>query len=107
MVKNFKINTLWTIKEKDLLYLIKLRSGGETTAKIIDLLLEQPYNKNQLANILKVDYNTISYHLAIMCKYKMMIEEKVGKQYYYRPSDKLINNIEDYILIKNSMKNKK
>ncbi|WP_458454710.1 ArsR/SmtB family transcription factor [Methanobrevibacter sp.] len=105
MKYKLNINPIWTVNDKDLLYLIKLRTGGKTTVKIIDLLLEEPYNKNQLANKLHVDYNTISYHLSLLCKYNFMIKEQVGRKYFYRPSDKLINNIEEYILIKQSMEN--
>ena len=40
---------LWNIQDKELVSLILGRSGGITTSRIIDLILQKPLNKNQIA----------------------------------------------------------
>jgi predicted transcriptional regulator len=95
---------IWEIKDRELLNLIAGRPGGKTTSRIIDKILEQPYNKNQLTNILNLDYNTISYHLEILCNHNYATEEKFEQRYYYHPSNKLFNSMEDYNLIKEILK---
>ncbi|MHA1309404.1 MAG: helix-turn-helix domain-containing protein [Candidatus Helarchaeota archaeon] len=42
------------------------RSGGETRIKIINLLMERPYNANQLSNKLEMSYRNIKHHLKIL-----------------------------------------
>ena len=49
------------------------RKGGKTSAKIVDLLLVRPYNGSQIAKIIDMDYNTIEYHLEILCKSKLVM----------------------------------
>ena len=104
-IKN--VNNIWNISNKELLYLIKSREGGKTTARIIDAVLEGPYNKNQLSKKLQLDYKTIEYHLKIMSKYNYITKEKFERNYYYLPSKKLLKNIKEYNLIKESIKNEK
>ena len=99
--------TIWGIKDKELMTLIMRRDGGKTTVKIIDELLLQPYNKNQLANRLNLDYNTITYHINIIHDHKYITKEQFGNVYFYRPSDKLIKNLNEYNLIKRYMLNMK
>jgi DNA-binding transcriptional ArsR family regulator len=93
-------NIFQTVKDKDLMTLIIARNGGKTTLRILDKLLERPYNKNQLSEILELDYNTISYHINIIREYKYVTEEKFENTYYYFPSKKLYNNLKEYNLIK-------
>lgn len=104
---NKKSNNIWNVTDKELLYLIKSRDGGKTTAKIIDAILEGPYNRNQLSKKLKLDYKTICYHIQIICKYNYITKEKFEQNYYYRPSKKLLKNINEYNLIKESFKKRK
>lgn len=92
------------INNKELLFLIKVRDGGETTARIIDSILERPYNKNQLSKKLKLDYKTITYHIGIISKYNYITKEKFEKSYYYTPSKKLLKHLNEYNLIKESIK---
>lgn len=95
---------IWSIKDRELLNLMVARKGGKTTTKIIDKILEWPKNKNQLAKELGMDYKTISYHIDIMKEHDYLLEEKCNKHYYYSPSDKLFNSIEEYNLIKEYIK---
>lgn len=102
-MKMKKIN-IWEISDKELLNLILGRDGGKTTARIIDTILIKPFNKNQLTNILKLDYSTISYHLAILCNHEYVTEVKFDEVFYYHPSKKLFNNMEEYNIIKEFLK---
>lgn len=100
----FRIST--KVNDKILLNLIVARTGGLTTSKIIDEILIKPQNANQLARKLKLNYTTITYHTEILCKNNYVIKEKFNNYYYYSPSDKLIKNLDEYILIKEYYKQK-
>lgn len=95
------------VTDKILLNLIVARTGGLTTSKIIDEILIKPQNANQLARTLNLNYTTITYHTDILCKNNYVNKEKFNNYYYYSPSDKLIKNLDEYILIKEYHKQKK
>lgn len=76
---------------KKLLHQIFLkRKGGKTSAKIVDLLLIRPYNGSQIARIIEMDYNTIEYHLEILCKSKLVMCESDSYGSLYYPTDLLL-----------------
>ena len=106
MKKNFQ-NEFLKCSDKKLIELLKCRKGGKTTMEIMDLILQQPLNKNQIAKMIHKDYHTIRYHLQIMCQNKYIIQKEIGKRYYYWPSKKLIKNIDTYNKIKDSFKKEK
>mgnify|MGYP002625380305 CR=1 FL=1 len=86
---------------KKLLHQIFLkRKGGKTSAKIVDLLLIRPYNGSQIARIIEMDYNTIEYHLEILCKSKLVMCESDSYGSLYYPTDLLLKNHEEYEKIK-------
>lgn len=99
-------NIFQIVKDKDLINMLVGRTGGKTTMRILDKIIQKPYNKHQLSRILKLDYNTISYHIDILCKYNYATEEKFESNYFYSPSNKLFNNIEEYNLIKEFLNKK-
>lgn len=76
------------------------RKGCRTTAKILDLLIERPYNGNQIAKIIEMDYKTIYYHLDILCKNKLVMAESDSYGSLYYPTEILLNNHEEYEKIK-------
>lgn len=96
---------IFNIKDKTLAYIITLRSGGKTTARIIDELLKRPYNKNQLAEKLNLNYKTITYHLNIIHEKNYVRKVKYYNQYFYIPTEKLINNLKEYYLLKELIEN--
>ena len=104
MKKNELNRSIWEINDKELLNLIVGRDGGKTTIKIIDKILTKPYNKNQLAKALKVDYNTITHHINIMTNHEYILKLKFENTFYYHPSDKLIKSLDEYNLIRKYLK---
>lgn len=57
--------------------------------KIVRTLQERPYNANQLAAELGVDYKTIRYHLGILTKNKIIDNMEEGNIVMYFLSDKM------------------
>jgi len=61
-------------------YLLIASRGGPMRARIINVLIEMPRNPNQLADLLKVDYKTITHHLGVLKKNNWVTgsEDKYG-----------------------------
>lgn len=61
--------------------------GGEMRARIISLLKERPYNANQLAQELGVDYKTVRHHLRVLLKNRIVVAkgERYGRLYFLSP----------------------
>lgn len=95
---------LWKVKNTELLALLVGRRGGRTTIRIIDSLLNKPQNRNQLATSLNLDYNTITYHITLMCNHKYITAKKLNRSKYYNMSEKFYKYIDEYKLIKECLK---
>lgn len=78
--------------------------GGIKRIAIIDLLVSQPYNINQLADILKVDYKAVLHHINILEKNNLITKsgEKYGILYFI--SNYLDVNMNSYLEVKNKIK---
>ncbi|HEX9341668.1 MAG TPA: winged helix-turn-helix domain-containing protein [Thermoplasmata archaeon] len=61
-------------------YLIAGTRGGFNRARIIEALHERPYNANQLAEALALDYRTIRHHLDLLQE-NGLITRPVGDAY--------------------------
>ncbi len=74
--------------------------GGTNRIRIIDLLIEQPYNTNQIAEVLKIDYKAVQHHISVLEKNNLIFKEgeKYGKLYFI--SNYLESNIESYNNVK-------
>jgi DNA-binding transcriptional ArsR family regulator len=70
--------------------------GGENRIRIIDLLKGQPYNMNQLAEALGLDYKAVQHHVGVLEKNNMVTKagEKYGVLYFI--SNYLEANIEAF-----------
>ncbi|MGH9992048.1 MAG: ArsR/SmtB family transcription factor [Nitrososphaera sp.] len=70
--------------------------GGDNRIRIIDLLKDQPYNMNQLAQALGVDYKAVQHHIGVLEKNNMVTRagEKYGVLYFI--SNYLEANIEAF-----------
>ena len=78
--KKLKLKLNNSNKQRKLLcYLVKGTRGGETRALILKNLSERSNNANQLANILKMDYKTIRYHLEILMRNDIITMDKSVK----------------------------
>jgi DNA-binding transcriptional ArsR family regulator len=53
--------------------------GGENRIKIVDLLKKRPYNINQLADALGVDYKLVQHHIGVLERNNMVT--KAGEKY--------------------------
>jgi predicted transcriptional regulator len=72
--------------------------------KIIELLKDRPYNINQLAEVLKLDYKAVQHHILVLEKNNLVV--KVGERYgiLYFISNYLESNIEAFNEIKSKIK---
>jgi DNA-binding transcriptional ArsR family regulator len=65
--------------KKLLWWLIAGTRGGINRARLIRALHERPYNANQLAELLELDYKTIKHHLKVLEENNVITSG--GKQY--------------------------
>jgi DNA-binding transcriptional ArsR family regulator len=81
-------------------YLFAGSRGGENRIRIIDLLKERPYNMNQLAEAIGVDYKAVQHHIGVLEKNNMVTKtgEKYGVLYFI--SNYLEVNIEAFNEVK-------
>jgi DNA-binding transcriptional ArsR family regulator len=69
-------------------------SGGHNRIRIVELLVEKPYNAHQLATLLKLDYKTVRHHLDILKKNRLIISMGTGYALVYCPSEIIEDNID-------------
>jgi DNA-binding transcriptional ArsR family regulator len=77
-------------------YLFAGSKGGDNRIRIIDLLSKRPYNINQLAEELGLDYKAIRHHIMVLEKNNLV--SKMGQKYgvLYFVSNYLEANIESF-----------
>ncbi len=73
--------------------------GGINRARIIDVLKRRPYNANQLAEILSLNYKTIKYHIEILEKKDIITSTGRGYGALYFLSDKMEANFNTFLQI--------
>ena len=80
--------------------------GGENRIRIIDLLKQQPYNMNQLAEAMVVDYKAVQHHINVLEKNNMVTRqgEKYGVLYFI--SNYLEHNIAAFEEVKAAIEKK-
>jgi len=69
-------------------WLIVGTKGGVNRARIIRALRERPYNANQLAEVLGLDYKTVRHHLKVLQDNKIITPagDRYGTMYFLSPS---------------------
>ena len=84
-------------------YLFAGSKGGDNRIRIIDLLSKRPYNINQLAEVLGLDYKAIRHHIMVLEKNNLV--SKMGQKYgvLYFVSNYLEANIESFNEIRSKM----
>ena len=77
-------------------YLFAGSKGGDNRIRIIDLLSKRPYNINQLAEVIGLDYKAIRHHIMVLEKNNLV--SKMGQKYgvLYFVSNYLEANIESF-----------
>jgi DNA-binding transcriptional ArsR family regulator len=88
-------------------YLFAGSRGGENRIKIIDFLKERPYNMNQLAEAMSIDYKAVQHHIGVLEKNNMVTKtgEKYGALYFI--STYLEVNIEAFNEVRAAIEKKK
>jgi DNA-binding transcriptional ArsR family regulator len=73
--------------EKMLWWLITGTKGGFNRGQIINLLLKRPYNANQLAQKLELDYKTVRHHIKVLEDNNVVTTsgENYGIMYFISP----------------------
>ena len=82
---------------KILVWLVILGSKApKNRIKIISLLRKNPFNTNQISDLLQLDYKVVERHLDILVRNKML--ERIGRKYgiLYFPSSTLNENLHIY-----------
>jgi len=79
--------------------------GGENRIRIIDFLKKRPYNINQLAEALGVDYKLVQHHIGVLERNNMVT--RAGEKYavLYFISNYLEANIEAFNEIQAAIEN--
>ncbi len=73
-------------------YLLASSRGGETRARILQAIDEQPQNANQLAEELGYDYTTIRHHLDVLTDDNVLKRTGDGYGDIYLPTDQARHN---------------
>ncbi len=63
-------------------WLLAGSKGGINRAKIIKLLRKRPYNANQLAEKLELDYKTVRHHLKVLVENNVITSSGSGGKKY-------------------------
>ncbi len=78
--------------EDVLWYLLASSRGGETRARILQAIDDQPRNANQLAEELGYDYTTIRHHLDVLTDDNVLKQTGDGYGDIYLPTDQARHN---------------
>lgn len=75
--------------------------GGENRIRIINALLERPYNTNEVAEILNINYRTAQHHLVVLRKANYIDEGRNAYGTMYSIAEYFKRNKELFDRIKN------
>ncbi len=86
--------------ENSLNKLILQRKGGLTSLKVMEVILKYPSNINEIADIIKMDYNTVKYHVEILVENNLIKPNGSTYGCVYESSEDLMENIDIYESVK-------
>jgi DNA-binding transcriptional ArsR family regulator len=70
--------------------------GGPLRIRILQALLDRPYNTNQLAVLLGADYKTIQHHLRVLLENRLIELRGAGYGATYFPSADLEESLPEF-----------
>jgi len=85
-------------------YLIAGSRGGVNRARIIHALNERPYNANQLAKYLELDYKTVIHHLKVLEKNYVVSTQGDGYGKVIFLEEELIRSYDEFLSIWNKLR---
>jgi DNA-binding transcriptional ArsR family regulator len=88
--------TDWRKTKRLLWWLIAGTRGGVNRARIINLLYERPYNANQLASLLNLDYKTVRHHIEFLMKHDVLVQQGEGYGSVFFLSTEIDANFESF-----------
>lgn len=74
--------------------------GGVNRARIINELKKRPYNANQLAERLSLNYKTVKYHIEVLEENDIVVSTVKGYGALYFLSDKMEENFDTFLKIR-------
>jgi predicted transcriptional regulator len=79
--------------DHEILWILVGSKGGQTRARILEILSEKPMNANQIAETLELNYHTITYNIDVLIKSTLIVAKgpRYGQVYYL--SDIITSNI--------------
>jgi DNA-binding transcriptional ArsR family regulator len=86
----------WRNTKRLLWWLIAGTRGGVNRARIISLLHERPYNPNQLAELLDLDYKTVKHHLEYLMKHEVIVQQGEGYGSVFFLSNEIEENYDSF-----------
>ncbi len=89
-------STGWKNTKRMLWWLIAGTRGGVNRARIMNLLHKRPYNANQLAELLKLDYKTVRHHLDYLMKHEVIVQQGEGYGSVFYLSSEIEENFDSF-----------
>lgn len=79
--------------DHEILWILVGSKGGQTRARILEILSEKPMNAHQLAETLELNYHTITYNINVLIKNRLIDVEGPHYGQVYVPSKIFTSNI--------------
>ena len=73
-------------------WLLAGSAGGANRGRMLEVLFLRPYNANELAGVLELDYKTVRHHLEVLENNRLITATGNGYGKVYSPSDMLEEN---------------